>query len=100
MPISVQRGVAGRGIQGARAPARWTNFFHHFTAHGLKFHKIFEPWYIGENWLGTTSTCKATFAPKSPNSEIWAGGKGDMVEDVGSMVGFYGVAAREPTQKL
>ena len=35
-----------------------------------------------------------------PNSEIRAGEKGDTVEDLVCMVGFYGVAARKLAQKL
>ena len=41
--------------------------------------------WIGEKLCGIV----ATFAP---NSEIWTGEKGNAIEDLGSMVGSYGVA--------
>ena len=55
--------------------------------------------WIGENWSGTI----AIFVPS--NSEIWAGGKRDTGPDYlgsmpDSMVGFYGITARQPAQKL
>jgi hypothetical protein len=37
----------------------------------------------------------ATFAP---NSQIWAGEKGDTAEDLVSVLRFYGVAATQPSQ--